>query len=91
MLIDWKPKASEALLNILGYIEERNPIAADDLQATIESAVDSLPDAPNMGRPGRVPKTRELVVTPNYIVVYRVRSCIEVLNVLHAKQRYPKP
>jgi toxin ParE1/3/4 len=36
-----------------------------------------------------VPGTREAVVHPNYILVYRVGECIEVLAVLHARQQYP--
>jgi len=44
-----------------------------------------------MGRPGRVPSTRELVIpsTP-YLVPYWVRDdCIEVLRVFHAARRWP--
>jgi plasmid stabilization system protein ParE len=37
-----------------------------------------------------VPNTREMVVLPNYIIVYRVkRDRILIVNVLHARQRYP--
>jgi plasmid stabilization system protein ParE len=45
-----------------------------------------------MGRPGRVPGTRELVVagTP-YVVAYRVAaSQIDVLAVIHAARRWPQ-
>lgn len=41
-------------------------------------------------RPGRVPDTREVVVHPNYVMVYRVESeTITILRVLHAAQRWP--
>jgi toxin ParE1/3/4 len=39
---------------------------------------------------GRVRNTREMAVHPNYLVVYRVTDRIIVLNVLHARRRYPK-
>lgn len=90
MLVNWKPQAREALLEILGYIDERNPIAAVDLQSAIETAVDGLPAFPFTGRRGREGATRELVVTANYIVVYQVSDKVDVLDVLHARQQYPK-
>jgi toxin ParE1/3/4 len=40
---------------------------------------------PNIGRPGRIPDTRELVVVDtHFIVPYRVRDAeIEILSVFH--------
>jgi toxin ParE1/3/4 len=46
---------------------------------------------PHIGRAGRVPETRELVVakTP-YIVPYRVRGDeVEILAVFHGARRWP--
>jgi toxin ParE1/3/4 len=50
-----------------------------------------LADNPHMGRPGRVPGTRELVVTRTpYIVPYRVRGdTLEILRVYHGARRWP--
>ena len=55
----------------------------------IRHAADRLPDHPFIHRPGRVAGTREAIVHPNYIVVYRVAETIDVLAVIHARQRYP--
>ena len=55
-------------------------------------AVKSLAEQPEMGRPGRVPGTRELVVcdTP-FVALYRaVRSEIEILRILHGARDWPK-
>ena len=44
---------------------------------------------PYLFRPGRVPSTRELVVHPNYIVLYQVGSdVIDILRILHSRQQY---
>ncbi|POP90061.1 type II toxin-antitoxin system mRNA interferase toxin, RelE/StbE family, partial [Pseudomonas syringae pv. avii] len=72
MLVEWLPQALEALEEIAGYLAERNPYAAEQMQATLEAMVEALPLHPYIHRPGRVPGTREAVVHPNYLVVYRV-------------------
>ena len=89
MLVDWNPVALTALRTILDFISERNLFAAQDLYEAIATATEALPQHPYLYRPGRVAGTREMVVHPNYIVVYRVTSAIEILNVLHARQQYP--
>jgi plasmid stabilization system protein ParE len=55
-------------------------------------AVERLAELPNLGRPGRVAGTRELVVpgTP-YIIPYRLRGDrLEVITVFHGRQKWPK-
>lgn len=86
----WLETASQDLDEILGYIEDRNALAALNLQESIEYAVSQLPFHPYLYRLGRVPGTRELVIHPNYLVIYRVSvSAIEIINVLHSRQQYP--
>lgn len=86
----WRGSALDDLETIVGYIAERNLPAAERLQAAIESCAEGLPDRPFMYRPGRVPGTREAVVHPNYILVYRVTAeAVEVVAVVHARQLYP--
>ncbi|WP_296236128.1 type II toxin-antitoxin system RelE/ParE family toxin [uncultured Pseudomonas sp.] len=92
MLVEWLPQALEALEEIAGYLAERNPYAADQIQAAIEATAEALPQYPYIHRPGRVPGTREAVVHPNYLVVYRVGTeRISIVDVLHARQEYPSP
>jgi toxin ParE1/3/4 len=57
----------------------------------IRGAVEQLAAMPGIGRPGRVPGTRELVVTGTpYIVPYRVRDdAVQIITVLHAAQKWP--
>lgn len=46
---------------------------------------------PALGRPGRVPGTRELVVTrTSFIVPYRIMGeRVEILAVIHVARRWP--
>lgn len=55
------------------------------------AAVERLAELPNLGRPGRLLGTRELVVpgTP-YVIPYRVRSeRLEIIAVFHQRQQWP--
>ncbi len=57
----------------------------------VEFVETMIPENPAIGRPGRAPETRELVIpeTP-YIVPYRLRSgAIEGLRVYHGACRSP--
>ncbi len=85
----WTDDATADLLDILDYIAARNAGAADRLNDLIHHTAERLPDHPLIHRPGRVPGTREAIVHPNYILVYRVGETIDILAVLHARQQYP--
>ena len=89
MRVEWRPEARAELRVILEYIIERNVAAASELNEAIEAATTALPDHPYLYRMGRVLGTREIVVHPNYLVVYRITDWIEVVSVLHARQEYP--
>ncbi|MEX6663868.1 type II toxin-antitoxin system RelE/ParE family toxin [Pseudomonas sp. W2-17] len=88
MIVEWRPEAVADLWEILEYIDERNP-QAEELYAEIERATSALPEHPYLYRLGRVLNTREIIVHPNYLVIYRLTDRIEILSVLHARQQYP--
>jgi toxin ParE1/3/4 len=86
----WRKKAAKNLITIIDYISEKNFSAADALYDEIEQATSQLPQHPYLYRHGRVAGTRELVVHPNYLVVYRVTTSeIEIVAILHSRQKYP--
>lgn len=90
LTLTWRPEAVDDLDTIIGYIAERNEAAALRLLAAIEGCAERLPEHPFLYRPGRVSGTREAVVHPNYILVYRVTSDgVEVVAVVHTRQDYP--
>jgi toxin ParE1/3/4 len=90
MLVDWRPRARRQLKEIYEYIDERDPQAAENMLSLIREAVGALADVPYIYRRGRVSNTREMVVHPNYLVIYRVTDRVIVLDVLHTRRRYPK-
>lgn len=90
MQLVWRAKARRDADQIVQFIAERNPGAAERISALIERTVELFANHPFMYRPGRLPNTREAVIHPNYIVVYRVTETrVTILAVLHARQQYP--
>lgn len=92
MRITWTAPALHDLAAARAYIACDNAPAAGRQVERVLAAVATLLRFPEIGRPGRRPGTRELVVsrTP-YIVAYRVTAeTIQVLRVLHARQRWPQ-
>lgn len=90
MNINWKDEAKLDLKEIIAYIDSKNQKAADDLQYQVFNTIEQLIQHPFLYRIGKIPTTREIVVHPNYIIVYQVTSTdIKILNILHARQQYP--
>jgi toxin ParE1/3/4 len=92
MPIRWLRAALRSLQQEAEYIAQDDPAAALRVVGRIGDAVHYLEDHASMGRAGRVPGTRELVVsgTP-YIVPYRVHGQdVEILRVFHAARKWPK-
>ncbi|RWR26040.1 type II toxin-antitoxin system RelE/ParE family toxin [Sinirhodobacter populi] len=88
--LEWRQTAREDLRAIFEYISDDNPTAALALLEEIEVKVGRLPEYPQAYRTGRVTGTREMVVRPNYLVVYReTPDLISILRILHAAQMWP--
>jgi len=89
----WSPEAIDDLVALRAYIEQEDPAAAQRVALHIVRNIETLlPNTPEMGRPGRVPGTRELVVprTP-FIVPYRViGDTIQILRIFHGARRWPE-
>lgn len=91
MRIVWSRTAIDDLRAARAYIARDDPAAVSNVARRLVEATDMLADFPGAGRAGRVPHTRELVVsgTP-YIVPYRVTGhVVEIVAVLHASRRWP--
>ncbi len=91
-MIKWLGLALVDLDNVESYVAQDNPVAAAEVALKIINAVSMLEQQPGLGRPGRVPGTKELVI-PNtpYIVPYRVKEgIVQVLRVYHSARKWPK-
>lgn len=71
-------------------IARDNPMAGSDMWMHIDEQVDSLADPNFPRRPGSATDTFELVAHRNYIVILEQDgNTVTVLNVVHARQKYP--
>lgn len=92
MIIVWSPRAIEHVAHLRSHIARENPKAANRIAGALLDAVERLPELPNLGRPGRIAGTRELVVpgTP-YVIPYRLRADrLEVIAIFHGRQKWPE-
>jgi toxin ParE1/3/4 len=90
--VRWLKTALKNLDEELGYIASDDPKTARAVLHRITDAISLLSTQPSMGRPGRVPGTRELIVQKTrYLIPYRLRrGTIEILRIFHTSRRPPK-
>jgi toxin ParE1/3/4 len=91
MKIVWSRRALRHLIYIRQHIEQDSEQNAAMVASRIVEAVDLLQTHPEMGKPGRVVGTRELVVSQTpYVIPYRVRrERLELIAVFHGRQKWP--
>jgi toxin ParE1/3/4 len=92
MKVVWSRRAVQHLVALRKYIAKDSEQSAALVATRILDAIDLLQTQPEMGRPGRVVGTRELVIpdTP-YLIPYRIRNeRLELIAVLHGRQKWPK-
>jgi addiction module RelE/StbE family toxin len=84
MALKWTKTALRSVDDIAGFIAKDNPSRATSFVQELKDGVTKLQAHPGMGRAGRVPGTRELVLHKNYIAIYRVRGDdVEILRLHH--------
>jgi toxin ParE1/3/4 len=91
MKVVWSRRAIRHLVRLRECIERDSEQNAAIVASRILKAVDLLETQPEMGRPGRVLGTRELVVPDtSYIIPYRVRrERLELIAIFHGRQKWP--
>lgn len=92
MNIVYAPAAQKDLESLISFIAEDSPQNANLILDRIEEQIQLLATQPQMGRPGRVPQTRELIVTNTpFIIPYQVKDeALIILRVYHSARRWPE-
>jgi toxin ParE1/3/4 len=84
-LIRWTTEASDQLVVAVGHIQD-NTGAARKAAETVIERIEQLATFPDLGRPGEVAGTRELVSSP-FVIVYRsTEEIVEILHIWHGAQ-----
>ncbi|MCH8029275.1 MAG: type II toxin-antitoxin system RelE/ParE family toxin [Candidatus Dadabacteria bacterium] len=91
MKLKWTRLALQDLRHLHEYIADDNPSAASRMVTRIQEATERLKNHPQMGRPGRVQGTRELVIAGSpYVVVYILGDTeIQIVAIIHSAMRWP--
>ena len=73
---------------IVAHVAQDNPVAAAKLFQIIDSAAQRLRTFPSLGRPGRMPGTRELSLAgTSYLIVYDVGDeVVTILAIFHTSR-----
>jgi toxin ParE1/3/4 len=92
MRVKWTRKALVDLDKAVEFIAADKPTAATDVALKIWEAAKIIARQPGMGRPGRVPGTRELVIPGlPYILPYMEKDgAVFVLRVMHTSMNVLK-
>ena len=91
MEVVWLKQSTEDLREIARYIEKDDPTAAYRVLIKIKASGDSLQHSPELGRPGRIDKTREHVVAglPYILPYYIKKKQIRILAAMHTSRKWP--
>ena len=92
MALRWHRQALDDLRGIHDYIAAESPGAARRVISHLREQARLLPLYPEIGRSGRLPGTRELVVVRfPYILAYRaLGEDVEILLVVHTSRLWPE-
>lgn len=90
--IHYTRRALARLDQIGAWIARDDPDAATRVLNRIVTSIERLRSHPQLGRPGRITNTRELVLSDiSYIVAYRVAPDeVQILTVMHMAQKWPE-
>jgi len=83
--------ARDDLRYIKEFLYERNQEACKKVLNYIFESIEKIPNNPNIGRIGKVLRTREFVLPKYpYFIVYQIKDeNLLILRILHTSRKYP--
>ena len=88
MRVVWTSEALQDRADIWDYIAADSPSAAARMDELFSVAAVRLTEHPNLGKPGKIPGTRELIPHETYRVVYEVGGHkVWILPLVHSPGR----
>lgn len=90
MKVRWIAAARQDRKDVLAYIRAENPRAAARMDQLFSDAAARLTEHPKLGKPGKIPDTRELIPHESYRLVYEIDSeAVWVLALVHTARQWP--
>ncbi len=90
MRLVWTRPARADRREVFEFIARDSVRAACKMDLIFAEKAEFLTKFPNLGRPGRVPGTRELLAHRRYFLIYRIRGdTVEILRLLHTSRQWP--
>jgi addiction module RelE/StbE family toxin len=90
MNLFWTRPARADRHEVFEFIAQDNPRAASKMDQIFAEKAEILTRFPELGRPGRVPGTREFLAHRHYFLIYRIRGeSVQILRLLHTSRQWP--
>ncbi|MNN21132.1 Plasmid stabilization system protein [compost metagenome] len=90
MKVYWTPEAEQDRIDIWDFIAADNLYAAARMDELFSATAAKLAEFPEMGKPGKVAGTRELIPHESYRLVYQIgNDALWVLALVHTARMWP--
>lgn len=90
MKVIWTLEAEQDRFDVWNYMATDNPNAAVRMDELFSGAATRLGVHPNLGKPGKISGTRELIPHENYRLVYEIENkTVWILALVHTSRRWP--
>lgn len=90
MRVVWTPEAYQDRLDVWDYIALDKPLAAARMDEVFSDATARLAEHPMLGRPGKIPGTREVIPHESYRLVYEIDGdTVWILALVHTARQWP--